>query len=81
MSEKKYDDTNRGGLWPSEKKTEKHPDLKGKINVNGEDFYLSAWSQMSKAGDKYLSIVVDKPREDVAGSTPAPTQSDEKLPF
>jgi hypothetical protein len=24
-----YDNTNTGGLWPSEQKTEKHPNLKG----------------------------------------------------
>tara|TARA_B100001093_G_scaffold12807_1_gene11934 strand:+ start:3132 stop:3371 length:240 start_codon:yes stop_codon:yes gene_type:complete len=79
MSEQKYDDTNRGALFPSEKKTEKHPDLKGKLNVNGEDFYLSAWSQVSKAGKKYLSITVDKPRE--AEAAPAVAQASEALPF
>jgi uncharacterized protein (DUF736 family) len=79
MSEQKYDDTNRGALFPSEKKTDKHPDLKGKLNVNGEDFYLSAWSQVSKAGKKYLSITVDKPRE--AETAPAVAQASEALPF
>lgn len=79
MSEQKYDDTNRGALFPSEKKTDKHPDLKGKLNVNGEDFYLSAWSQVSKAGKKYLSISIDKPRE--AETTPSVAQSSEDLPF
>jgi len=79
MSEQKYDDTNRGALFPAEKKTDKHPDLKGKINVNGEEFYLSAWSQVSKAGKKYLNLSVDKPRE--AEAAPAVAHSSEALPF
>lgn len=79
MTEQKYNNTNRGALFPSDKTTDKHPDLKGKINVNGEDFVLSAWSEISKAGNKYLSISVDKPRE--AQPTPAVTQSDDNLPF
>jgi uncharacterized protein (DUF736 family) len=79
MSEKQYDDTNRGALFPSDKKSDKHPDLKGKLNVEGKDFYISAWSQVSKAGKKYLSISIDKPRE--AEETPVVPTSDEALPF
>lgn len=77
----KYDDTNRGGLWPAEAKTEKHPTLKGKINVEGKDYYLSAWSKVDRNGGKYLSLSLDKPREEPAPATQAVTQSDEALPF
>jgi hypothetical protein len=74
-----YDNTNKGGLWPSEQKTEKHPNLKGKINVDGKDYYLSAWSTTDKNGGKYLSLAVDKPI--AKEPSPVVTTSDESLPF
>jgi len=74
-----YDNTNRGGLWPSEQKTEKHPNLKGKINVDGKDYYLSAWSKVDQKGEKYLSLAVDKPIE--KEPSPALTSAVEALPF
>ena len=41
-----YDNTNRGAIWGSDKKeTEKHPDFKGKLNVEGVDYWVSAWKR------------------------------------
>ncbi len=41
-----YDNTNRGALWPNrEKQTDKQPDLKGQINVDGVEYWLSAWKR------------------------------------
>ena len=56
-----YDNTNSGVLFKNDRKeTENHPDYTGKINVNGDDFYLSAWINTAqkgeKEGKKYLSI-------------------------
>jgi uncharacterized protein (DUF736 family) len=52
-----YDNTNRGVLFRNDRKeTEKHPDYKGSINVEGEDRWLSAWLREGKDGNKYLSI-------------------------
>ena len=46
---KQYDDTNRGAIWPAkEKKTEKHPDYTGHLNVEGHEYFISAWK---KTGD------------------------------
>lgn len=57
-----YDNTNRGTLFKNDKKeTEKQPDYKGKINVKGQDFYLSAWIKTSKDGNKYMSLAVSEP--------------------
>ena len=34
MTDKKFDETNRGAIWKNEKKeTDKHPDFTGSINV------------------------------------------------
>jgi len=62
-----YDNTNKGALFTNnDRKTEKHPNMTGKININGKDYKLSAWSNTSKKGDKYLSIKVSdlKQKED-----------------
>ena len=48
-----YDNTNRGAIWKNDKKeTEKHPDFRGELNVNGADFWVSAWSRAPGAPDK-----------------------------
>jgi hypothetical protein len=48
-----YDNTNSGMLARNDKKeTEKHPDFKGSINVDGVDYWLSAWVREGKEGGK-----------------------------
>lgn len=82
-----YDNTNRGALFQSEKKTEKHPDLKGPLNIEGTDYYVSAWSEVSKKdGKKYLSLSVDKKQDKESAPAPAAPAApaatgDEALPF
>jgi len=55
-----YDNTNRGALFKNDKKqTDNHPDYKGKINVNGQDFWLSAWIKKKKDNSgSYMSLSV-----------------------
>ena len=46
-----------GVLFPVEnKKTDKHPNLTGNVVINNEKFYLSAWTNISKNGKKYISL-------------------------
>ena len=60
---KQYDDTNRGALFKNDKKeTENHPDYKGNVNVDGVEFWLSAWIKEDKNGHKYMSLSV-QPKE------------------
>lgn len=60
-----YDNNLRGALFKNDKKREgkKDPDYKGQCEVNGEEFWLSAWLQKSKAGDTYMSLRLN-PKED-----------------
>jgi|TARA_R110000803_G_scaffold22142_2_gene55225 hypothetical protein len=56
-----YDNTNKGALFQAkERKTEKHPNMTGKVNIDGKDFSLSAWSNTSKKGEKYLALKVSE---------------------
>ena len=53
MSE--YDNNNRGVLFKNDKKeTDNHPDYKGRIDVNGQEYWLSAWIKDRKDGGKYM---------------------------
>jgi hypothetical protein len=62
MTEKKYDDTNRGALFKNDRKQqENHADYQGAVNVEGKDFYLNAWVREGKNG-KYFSLSV-KPKQ------------------
>lgn len=39
-----YDNTNKGALWKNDKReTDKHPHYTGSINVEGKEYWLSAW--------------------------------------
>lgn len=59
----KYDRTNSGALFKNDKQgNESRPDYKGTLNVNGQDFWISAWLKSSKAGNKYMSLSV-QPKE------------------
>ena len=63
-----FDDTNRGALFKNDKQgKESRPDYKGTLNVNGQDFWISAWLKSSKAGNKYMSLSV-QPKEAQAGT-------------
>ena len=57
-----YDNTNSGMMARNERPTtDKHPELSGSLNVEGTDYWLSAWVNEGKAGGKmegkkYFSI-------------------------
>jgi hypothetical protein len=58
-----YDNNNRGAIWKNEKKeTEKHPDFKGDLNIDGVIYNVSAWKRKSDANPKapLLSFSVSK---------------------
>ena len=54
-----FDNTNRGVLFPNDKKgNEKRPDFTGDLNVGGVEYRLSARKKASKQGNNFLSISV-----------------------
>jgi len=66
---REYDNTNRGALFRNEqRKTEKHPDYTGTIDIEGVEYRLAGWVRESKQGRKFLSLaatrVEDQRRDD-----------------
>lgn len=56
-----YDNTNSGALFfEQDKKSDKHPDYKGSINVNGKEYWISAWDKISKKGTNFISLSVQE---------------------
>lgn len=53
---------NKGVIFKNEKKSsDRHPDYRGEINVNGERFEISLWINDSKSGKKYFSVQISEP--------------------
>jgi len=81
-----YDNTNRGVLFKNkDKKTDAHPDYKGQQDVNGVEYWLSAWITKSKTGEVYLKFAStpkderkDAPRGGGGGHKPI---TDDQIPF
>jgi len=74
-----YDNTNSGMLARNDKKEkDTHPDFKGSINVDGKEYWLSAWTKEGKPGGKmegrkYFSLSVSP--KDAPVSAPAPQKA------
>lgn len=59
-----FDKTNTGIISKNDRKTEdKHPDIKGTINVDGKDYDLAGWSKKRNDGTgSFYSLKVSVPR-------------------
>lgn len=68
---------NSGLLAKNDKQgNENRPDYRGSINVDGREYWLSAWIKQGRdgtklAGQKYMSLSV-KPKDEQAAYAPAP---------
>ena len=66
---------NSGVLFKNDKKeTSNHPDYKGNIRVNGQEYWLSAWIKEGKNG-KFMGLALS-PKEETGQ---APAKSSKKI--
>ena len=80
-----YDKTNSGILSRNDRKEQDtHPDFRGEINVDGTDYWLSAWVKERKDGSgKFFSLSV-KPKDSApakAQPKKALAEMDDDIPF
>jgi len=47
---------NTGNLWVNERESDKHPSLKGTINVDGKLYDIAGWEKTSANGKTYFSM-------------------------
>lgn len=67
MSE--YDNNLTGALFKNDKKeSDKHPDYRGSITIDGVEYWQSAWLKKSKSGATFMSQSFK--RKDEAQSKP-----------
>ncbi|HET8693561.1 MAG TPA: hypothetical protein VFM33_02725 [Aquabacterium sp.] len=80
-----YDNTNRGALFKNDnKETERHPDYKGNIDVNGVDYWIDAWIKKAESGRTYMSLSVKKKetkKEEKKSRPPKAKDQDPDIPF
>jgi hypothetical protein len=75
-----YDNSNRGALFKNTRKEkDTHPDYTGKIDVDGVEYWLSAWLKQGKSGT-FMSLSVKK--KEAAGTfAPRNDAMDDSIPF
>ncbi|AHX12697.1 hypothetical protein CH75_04700 [Dyella jiangningensis] len=83
-----YDNKNKGVLFLNDRKeSDKHPDRKGSINIDGKEYWLSGWNKQTSRGDTISLSVQAKEgarAKQPAQSNAAPANSnfdDDDLPF
>ena len=66
---KEWDNRNSGALFKADKQNNpKRPDYNGSINVDGRDYWISAWIKEGAKG-KFMSLAV-KPKDEQPGGHP-----------
>ena len=91
-----YSNENRGAIWKNDKKeTDRHPDFKGSINIEGKEYWLSGWKRGPDANPNAPALKLSvQPKEQQqakpsaaqlkAVNTPAPASGggfDDDVPF
>jgi len=68
-----YDDTNRGAIWRNERKeSDRHPDFNGNLNVEGVEYWVSAWKRAPDAKPNSPALKFSIKRKEARQSTDYP---------
>jgi hypothetical protein len=60
-----YDNTNKGVLFnEKEIKSDKHPTMTGKLDVEGKEYRIAAWEKSSKDSyTTFLTLAISEPKK------------------
>lgn len=81
-----FDNTNTGVLFRNkDKDTDRHPDYRGTLDVNGETFWISGWikvagPQAKNPGEKFMSLAIT-PQRQSNSSAPLDDSDTDDIPF
>ena len=79
---KNYENENRGAIWKNpNKSTDKHPDFTGTLNVNGDEFWVSAWKRKEGQSDKAPALSFQIKPKDEAPAKRGGGSDDQDIPF
>jgi len=54
-----YDNTNTGALFTNDRKTnDRQPGFTGKVDVEGKEYWLSAWAKKTRTGKPFMSLAL-----------------------
>ena len=82
---KEFDQTNRGQIWGNkDRKTDKHPTHTGSLNVEGVEYWISAWVGDKSKNQPALTFKIQKkePKQSQqAPAAPAQKFDPDSIPF
>jgi len=71
-----YDNNLRGALFKNNKRTnDKQPEYTGNCEINGQEFWVSAWVKESQNGTKFFSMAYTPKEQNVASGGTSVTPS------
>ena len=83
-----YDNNLKGVLFVNRKKeSDKQPDMKGSCEIDGVQYWLSAWNKVSAKNETYMSLALTlndaKPNDEATPQPQAQQQValDDDVPF
>ena len=61
-----YDNTNSGVLFANQYKEEgdSRPDFIGNVDVEGKEFRIAGWKNVSSKGKRYIAVKVEEPKQE-----------------
>jgi|TARA_E500000318_G_scaffold97581_1_gene98445 hypothetical protein len=76
-----YDNTNKFVLFKNDNKdNDKQPDMRGTLNVNGEEYFISCWFNENQKVGKFIKGQV-RSKEEVEAKKSAPAAAPVDMPF
>lgn len=80
--QKKYDNSNEIAIWANDQKRKPtDPDFKGNANVDGKEFWVSAWKRDENASDRAPILKAkltpkEAPKDQATYTEPKPVEAD-----
>ena len=77
-----FDNTNTGAIWGNkDRKTDKHPTHTGSLNVEGVEYWVSAWVGDKSKNQPALSFKIQKKEAKQVKSAPKQEIDNSDIPF